>query len=164
MTNNDVLRKVRFIYDFDDAEMIAIFGSGGLVTNRQEISDWLKPDGDVNLVNLPDKKLAIFLNGFIELKRGKKEGPPLLPEKELNNNIIMRKLKIALDLKTENMIEIYKIAGVSVSEHEITAFFRKPDQKQYRKCLDQFLRNFLLGLQIKERGIGDPKMDFSQFR
>ena len=163
MTNNDVLRKVRFIYDFSDNMIIEIFGRGGLVASRQEISNWLKPDGDEALVNLPDKKLAIFLNGFVELKRGKKDGPPLEPEKELNNNIILRKLKIALDLKTENMIAIYKMAGVTVSEHEITAFFRKPDQKQYRKCLDQFLRNFLLGLQIKERGIGDPKMDFSQF-
>jgi len=38
-----------------------------------------------------------------------------------------------------------------ISKHELSAIFRKPGQKQYRECKDQFLRNFLYGLQFKER-------------
>ena len=61
----------------------------------------------------------------------------------------MRKLKIALNLKTEDIIDILDLANLHVSKHEITALFRKPSQSQFRLCKDQFLRNFLHGLQIR---------------
>jgi len=100
---------------------------------------------------MTDRQLAHFLNGFIIEHRGKKEGPEPIAELELNNNIIMRKIKIALNLKVEDMVEIFKEADFEISKHEINAIFRKPTQNQYRKCHNQFLRNFLMGLQLKHR-------------
>ena len=130
--------------------MVSIFKSVEFPVTIEQVQAWLKPDGpDVTPIN--DKQLALFLNGFINLKRGKREGPPMKPEKRLNNNIILRKLKIALNLKDEDMIEIFKLSGTHISKHELSAFFRKPDQKQYRLCKDQYLRNFLMGLQKKFR-------------
>jgi len=73
------------------------------------------------------------------------------PEQRLTNNIIFRKLKIALNLKAEDILEIMKLAGIRISKHELSAFFRKPDHKNYRECKDQILRNFLKGVQIKYR-------------
>ncbi|MGB0886259.1 MAG: DUF1456 family protein, partial [Chitinophagales bacterium] len=90
-----------------------------------------------------------FLNGFINEKRGKREGEQPKPEKTLNNNIILRKLKIALNLKDTDVIDMLDLAGLKFSKHELSAFFRKPDQKQYRACKDQFLRNFLYGMELK---------------
>jgi uncharacterized protein YehS (DUF1456 family) len=98
---------------------------------------------------LYDKELAIFLTGFIVEKRGKKEGEEPKPEKSLNNNIIFRKLKIALNYKDEDILEILDQRGMRISKHELSAFFRHPDQPQYRPCKDQILRNFLHGLQAK---------------
>lgn len=149
MTNNDILRRVRYIFDFSDSEMIQIFALADCEVTRAEVSDWLKKDDDESFVSLHDKNLAIFLNGFINKKRGKKEGPQAIPEKKLNNNLILRKLKIALTLKDEDIQELIGMAGMRVSKHEINAFFRNPNHMHYRECKDQFLRNFLQGLQIK---------------
>ena len=74
-----------------------------------------------------------------------------IPEKQLTNNLILRKLKIALDYKDTDVLDIFDIAEFDISKHELSAFFRKPGQKQYRECKDQFLRNFLFGLQRKFR-------------
>ena len=98
---------------------------------------------------VPDQETAVFLNGFIILKRGPKDGAKDIPEKIINNNIVLRKLKIALNTKDTDMIEILDLAGLRISKPELSAFFRKPDHKHYRKCQDQFLRNFLYGMDLK---------------
>ena len=151
MTNNDILRRLRYILDLSDSMMIAVFGQADLEVNREQISDWLKKDEDLDYQNFNDKQLAIFLNGLINYKRGKKEGQQPKPEKKLTNNIILKKLKIAFDLKSEDMLEIIDYAGLALSKHELSAFFRKPDHRHYRECKDQVLRNFLQGLQAKYR-------------
>ena len=152
MDNNDVLRRTRFVFDFNDTKMISLFGLADLQVTREQVSAWLKKEGDPDLVECSDTELAIFLNGLIVDKRGKKEGPTPVPEKRLNNNIIFRKLKIALDLKAEDILGILALAGVKASKHELSAFFRRPGHKHYRDCNDQMLRNFLKGVQFKYRG------------
>lgn len=149
MTNNDTLKKIRYTFDYSDSEMINLFKQGELEVTREQVSNWLKKEDDPDYKNIFDKQLAHFLNGFIVEKRGKRDGPQRPAEKSLTNNIILRKLKIALDLKDDDVIEILGIVDIRVSKHEISAFFRKPGQRQYRLCLDQFLRNFLMGMQKK---------------
>ena len=151
MTNNDILRRIRYIFDFNDSKMIAIFGLADHQVTREQISDWLKKDDDPAYKKCSDTQLAIFLNGLINDKRGKKEGPQPKPEKHLNNNIILKKLRIALNLKAEDILEIMDLTNLRISKHELSAFFRKPDHKHYRDCKDQLLRNFLKGMQLKYR-------------
>lgn len=143
------MRRIRYTFDFSDSEMIALFASANHDVTRAQISDWLKKEDHPDFKSLIDLHLAIFLNGFINKKRGKKEGEQPKPEKKLNNNIIFRKLKIALNLKDEDIIDILKLADMRVGKHELSAFFRNPSQKQYRMCKDQILRNFLHGMQLK---------------
>ncbi len=151
MTNNDILRRIRYSFDFDDAKMIALFALAGHQVTRGQISDWLKKDADPAFQTCSDKQLAIFLNGLIQDRRGKKEGAQPEPERRLNNNIIFRKLKIALNLKAEDVLEILALAQVQISKHELSAFFRRPEHKHYTDCNDQILRNFLKGVQLKYR-------------
>ncbi len=151
MTNNDILRRIRFIFDFNDSKMIALFGLADQQVTRGQVSDWLKKDEDPAYKECSDINLAIFLNGLIIDKRGKKEGPQPEPNKSLTNNIIFMKLKIAFNLKAEDVLEILGSADMYISKHELSAFFRKTDNKHYRKCKDQILRNFLKGLQLKYR-------------
>ena len=153
MNNNDILRRIRYAFDFNDTAMINLFSLGGHEATRAEISDWLKKDDDPAFQSLNDKELAVFMNGMIIDKRGQKNEELPRPEKRLNNNIIFRKLKIALSLKDEDILDILKLVDVEISKHELSAFFRKPEQPQYRLCKDQILRNFLHGLQIKYRDI-----------
>ena len=149
MNNNDIIRRIRYTFDFSDSKMIEIFALANHEVTRAEVSDWLKKDDDESFKGLLDYELATFLNGFINAKRGKKEGPQAIPEKKINNNIILKKLKIALNLKDENILEIFSSVDLRISKTELSAFFRNPKQNQYRPCKDQFLRNFLHGLQIK---------------
>jgi uncharacterized protein YehS (DUF1456 family) len=151
MTKNDVLRRIRYIFDIDDSTMISIFGLADYEVTREQISDWLKQDEDPAFQKCSDTQLAIFLNGFINYKRGKKEGPQPEPEKRLTNNIIFIKLKIALNLKAEEVLEIMDLADFPMSKHELSAFFRKPGHKHYRDCQNQILRTFLKGAQLKYR-------------
>ncbi|MEH6627534.1 MAG: DUF1456 family protein [Motiliproteus sp.] len=157
MTNNDVLRRIRFIFDMSDSKMIAVFGLADVTVTREQISQWLKKDDDADYQKCNDKQLATFLNGLISEKRGKQEGEQPKPEKTLTNNIIFRKLKIALNLKDTDMLDILELADFSISKHELSAFFRKANHQHYRGCKDQVLRRFLQGLQYKNRP--DTKTD-----
>jgi len=129
--------------------MISIFQTANLEVSRAEVSGWLKPDDDEGFVELDDKTLAIFLNGLIIDKRGKKGDSKFEAETKLSNNDVLKKLKIALALKSEDIIELFKLAGKNVSKNELSSFLRKPTQDQYRELMDQYLRNFLSGLQLK---------------
>ena len=156
MTNNDTLRRVRYIFDFNDAKMITIFAMADDIVTREQVSSWLKKEEDPDYQKLSDMQLAIFLNGLINDKRGKKDGPQHEPEKRLTNNIIFMKLKIALNLKAEDVLELMNLAEFRMSKHELSALFRKSDHKHYRECKDQILRNFLKGLQLNYRNDGKP--------
>jgi uncharacterized protein YehS (DUF1456 family) len=160
MTNNDILRRLRYTFDFDDSKMITVFGLADHKVTRAEISNWLKKEDDPAYQECSDTLLATFLNGLINDKRGKKEGPQAVPEEKLSNNIIFNKLKIALNLKAENVLEIMDLVEFRMSKHELSAFFRKPGHKHYRECKDQILRNFLNGLQLKYRDKTDLKPVF----
>ncbi|RIW15222.1 DUF1456 family protein [Algoriphagus lacus] len=155
MSNNDILRTLRYTFHFHDHKMAEIFALGGKELYAEEVSLWLKKEDDPDFKKLYDKDLAHFLNGLIILNRGKKDDQIAEAEKSLNNNGILRKLKIALNFKDEDMLEIFALRGFRLSKHELSAFFRNPSQAQYRECKDQVLRNFLMGLQMKYR----PKED-----
>lgn len=160
MTTNDILRRIRYVFDFNDSKMISIFSFAGLEVTREQISAWLKKNDDAAYKSLTDEQLAIFLNGLIVEKRGKKDGPQPAPEKVLNNNIIFRKLKIALNLQSDDVLDIMAKADLKISKHELSAFFRKADHKHYRPCKDQILRNFLKGVQLKLRPGASPDDGF----
>lgn len=149
LSNNDILRRVRYLFDFSDSDMMAIFKLADHHAQRSEVCDWLKPEEDEALVEMTDRELAIFLNGLIVKNRGKREGPQPVPEKVLNNNIILRKMKIALELRAEDIVDMFALIGKKISKHELSAFFRHPDNKSYQPCLDQYLRNFFNALQAK---------------
>ena len=154
MTNNDILRRIRYIFDFDDSKMIDIFGLGGQLVTRAQISDWLKKEDDPAYRACRDAEFAVFLNGLIIEKRGRKEGAQPPADERLNNNIIFMKLKIALNLRADDVLEIISQGGLQLSKHELSAFFRRQGHKHYRECKDQALRSFLQGLQTRP---GDGK-------
>lgn len=149
MTNNDILRRIRYLFNYSDQKMMEIFKLANYDVKKTDVIDWLRKTEDPFLIEISDKELAVFLNGLIVEKRGKREGPAPEPEQHLNNNIILRKLKIALDLKSEDIIALFASIDIKVGKPELSAFFRKPDHKSYRPVLDQYLRNFLNALQNK---------------
>ncbi len=152
MINNDVLRRVRYIFDFSDSQMIDVFAMADYPASIADLHSWLRKDDDPEFKEISDIQFSLFLNGLINTKRGKKEGVEAPVERRLTNNIIFRKLKIALNVQAEEILETIALTGFNMSKHELSALFRKPDNRQYRLCKDQILRNFLKGLQIQLRG------------
>lgn len=161
MTNNDILRRLRYLLNFNDHQMFDVFRLTNPEVDKELVSSWLKSnkEAEEDLENkdeldfCDDIYLASFLNGLIIEKRGRKEGADqeIKNEVRLTNNIIFNKLKIAFNLKAEEILEILKLVEFTFSKHELSALFRKPDHKHYRECKDQVLRNFLAGLQVKIR-------------
>ncbi|SOB78157.1 Uncharacterized conserved protein YehS, DUF1456 family [Marinobacter sp. LV10R510-11A] len=151
MTNNDVLRRIRYAFDLKDPTMVEVFSLADFSATEEQVSAWLKKEEDDAFLKLNDTELAAFLNGFINFKRGKRDGQLPKTEESLNNNMVFQKLRIALDLKADDILDIFKLIDFRLSKHELSAFFRKPGSNNYRECKDQILRNFLLGLQCKLR-------------
>jgi len=142
--------------------MIDVFAQADQTVTREEVSAWLKKDDDDDYVACRDIMFATFLNGLINDRRGKKNGPQPEPEKRLSNNIIFVKLKIAFNLQADDILSILALADLKISKHELSAFFRRPDHKHYRTCKDQILRNFLKGLQLKYRNDAEPDELFQE--
>ena len=157
MLNNDVLRRIRYTFKLSDNEVISIFGDGGAKVTRAQISDWLKKEDNPEHQICDDEMFATFLNGWIISRRGKKEEPKA--EKRLSNNLIFKKIKIALNIKSDEILDILQLADFNLGKHELSAFFRKPNNRHFRECKDQVLRNFLVGVQKKYRPSSDKKDD-----
>jgi uncharacterized protein YehS (DUF1456 family) len=88
-----------------------------------------------------------FLDGLIFYRRGKDESKPLQPiELPITNNVVLKKLRVAFELKDTDIIALIKKSGLDVTKAELGSFFRRPDHRNYRECGDQFLRNLLKGL------------------
>lgn len=145
MTNNDILHLIRNTFDLNTSTLIETFSLAGFVATQEQVTGWFTSEDDGSFINLTDKELALFLNGFINLKRGKREGGEPKLEDHLNNNMVFQKLRIALNLKAEEILDILHLAGLRLSKHELSAFFRKPKNKHYRECRDETLQNFFTG-------------------
>ena len=154
MINNDVLRRVRYALDLNDQTMIEILALGGVEISRDDLLKLLKKDNQEGYVELDNKCLDAFLKGLITYRRGQLETQPgqePKPVVPLTNNGILKKLRIALNFKEEDMLNTLKLADFEISKGELSAFFRQKGHKNYRECGDQIIRNFLQGLTIHFR-------------
>ena len=151
MTNNEILRRIQHALNLKNAQIIKAIEQADVTVAHDQVINWLKEDNDKSCSTMKDKELAVFLNGFINLKRGKKEGEQPKPEVALTNNMIFMKLRIALNMKAEDVLDVLEVVGVSLSKYEIGAYFRKPENKNYKVCEDQLLCDYLNGVQFTNR-------------
>ena len=148
MTNNEILRRIQHALNLKNSQIIKAIEQADVTVTHEQVINWLKADNDKSCSKMKDKELAVFLNGLINLKRGKKEGAQPKPEITLTNNMIFMKLRIALNMKAEDVLDVLEVVGISLSKYEIGAYFRKPENKNYKVCEDQLLCDFLNGVQF----------------
>ena len=152
MLNNDILRRLRYALNLNDKTMLTIFELAEHKITRDELLAFLKKPDDEDFVPLNNAMMSLFLDGLITHKRGKLDNPPEKPAAvELDNNQILRKLRIALTFRDDDMLSILQLADFKLSKNELSAFFRPKTHQHYRKCGDQVLRNFLQGLTLRFR-------------
>ena len=165
MDNNDILIRVRYALDLKNREMVEIFKLGGEKVSPEEMPKILTKSiekdeevpADYDQIKLNGKKLEAFFNGLITFKRGpmpKKEGQaaPVQEKPDHVNNMVLKKLKVACQLTTEQMLDVLDDGGIAVSKGELGAIMRKPGHRNYKECGDNFTRKFLKGLSIRYRG------------
>ncbi|CAI9422940.1 hypothetical protein LA5775_15150 [Salmonella enterica subsp. enterica serovar Enteritidis] len=151
MLSNDILRSVRYILKANNTDLARILALGNVDATPEQIAIWLRKEEEEGFQRCPDIVLSSFLNGLIYEKRGKDEAAPALTaERRINNNIVLKKLRIAFSLKTDDILAILTGQLFRVSMSEITAMMRAPDHKNFRECGDQFMRYFLRGLAARE--------------
>lgn len=154
MINNDVLRSIRYMLDLGDAKVVEIVQliDPAFPLDKADIPALLKKEDEAGVVLCSDALLAHFLDGLIVYYRGRDESQPQRPvEKRITNNLVLKKLRVAFQLKDVDMHEIFAAAGFPLGKPEMSALFRQPDHKHYRPCGDQLLRNFLKGLTLRYR-------------
>ncbi|PWH03156.1 DUF1456 domain-containing protein [Shewanella xiamenensis] len=154
MINNDILRRLRFVFDFSNAKMIKIFAKVGREVSTEEMINLLRKEEEEGYKACNDTTLCQFLDGLIIENRGLREGAEIpKPVSKLNNNLIFKKLRVALEMREEDIVATLALAEVQMSKSELSALFRNPDHKNFKACGDQILRNFIRGLSLKYRGV-----------
>jgi uncharacterized protein YehS (DUF1456 family) len=154
MIHNDVLRRLRFALKLNDGSAIDIFKLAGYEMETEYLHRIMKKEEEPGFILCRDKIISLFLDGLIIKKRGKQEGvePKVLQgDERLSNNDVLRKIRIAMSYRDDDMIEVLKYANFRLSKGELSALFRKPDHRSYKACGDQLLRNFLQGMVKKYR-------------
>ena len=153
MNNNDLLRSLTQVLKLDDATIVDIFKLAQHQIDQSTVASMLKNEDEAGLIHCDEKCITRFLDGLISYRRGKNEkSPPATKEIHpvLSNNVILKKLRIAFDLKEDDLLELMSLADYEVTKNELSATFRKPGHKHYRTCSDDFLMAFLIGLSYRQ--------------
>ncbi|MDC3352620.1 DUF1456 family protein [Verrucomicrobiales bacterium] len=157
MTNNDILRRLRHALEINDAKVGEIISATGEEATRSQVGRWLKREEDEEHVAFSDLMLCRFLDGLIMERRGPRpDGVIPEPLDPLSNNEIIKKLRIALELRDNDMNAMFERADFVVTKAELGSFFRKEGHRNYRPCPEQVLRKFLQGLGKKQEGNPPP--------
>lgn len=166
MNNNDRLLRLRYAIDLKDSDLIKAFELGGVPLTKEEARAVLtkvqgkhEDNAERNVYEkaLNNQVFDAFLNGLILLARGpqkdKSTGTAVQQSKEIKhiNNVLLKKIKIALSMTTEDILAIFAEVELYPSKGEIGAFLRKEGQRNFKPCGDKYMRNFLKGLGIYNR-------------
>jgi len=158
MTNNDVLRMVRYALELHNPAVLELFALSSVPLQLVDLDAMLRNDDDPGYVAMSDERLGSMLDGLVVKHRGKREPAAgetrqaNAPQPALTNNRILRALRIALELKDTDVLAILEKGGLVVSKAELAALFRREGHRNYQPCGDQILRNFLRGLALWYRG------------
>lgn len=153
MLSNDILRSLRYTLQKNEPDLVKIWNQVDFEIKPWEVNSFLKSELEEGFIQCPDIVLDAFLNGLVVEKRGKSDKHPTPePLSRIDNNIVLKKLRVAFALRDSDVASLLRLAGFRISKTELSAFFRSPKHQNYRECKDQLLRNFLKGLAKQETG------------
>lgn len=166
MDSNDLNRRVRYALMIDDDDVIDLLRLSAWPGDGAQVSGWRLKEGDAGFVPCPPDAVQYMLDGLIIQRRGRKDDdsasakpasdttvlePAAGKRPVIDNNAVLKQLRIALSLKTDDVFELIAQGGGKIGKSEVNAFFRKPTARNYRRCGDQVLRWFLAGLTARRQ-------------
>jgi len=155
MINNDVLRSLRFALDLGDHHLVnlAAMADPAFDISTAQVNAWLRAEDEPGYETCSDAALAHVLDGLIVHLRGRDESQPQRTvETRIDNNMILKKLRVAFQLRDVDILEVFASSGFPVTKPELSALFRQPGHDNYRRAGDQLMRYFLKGLVQRVRG------------
>jgi uncharacterized protein YehS (DUF1456 family) len=154
MTKNKILQQLQQIEQFDNTKMLEIFRLGEMEIPKERLEGYLAAPEEKHYLDCGAQALGHFLDGLILYKRGPsdKKNSDETPV-ALTNNLILKKLRIAYDLKEADLFAIFNAVDIEITKGELSSLFRKEDHKKFRFCPDSILELFLEGLKICEQKV-----------
>jgi len=147
ISTNEILYRIKKALNLSTEEMIEAYSLENYAMEIPRLESLLARRKDKNFQLCSYEELGIFLDGLVSLKRGPSPKKPNDDEAvELTNNLILKKLRIALELKEAETEIIFGLADVELSKQQLASLFRKKGHKNFKECSDELLMAFLDGL------------------
>ena len=147
ISTNDILYRIKKALSLDNEEILKIYALEDYPMTHEHLDAILKRRFSKGFELCSYEELGVFLDGLITLKRGPSPKKPADDEAvELTNNLILKKLRIALELKEPETEIIFGLGDAQLSKQELKSLFRKEDHKNFKPCSDALLMAFLEGL------------------
>jgi len=147
LKTNDILYKIHKALNLSTEEMLKAYELAGYEMDASRLDSLLKRHQDKGFELCSYEELGVFLDGFVILKRGPSPKKPNDDEAvELTNNLILKKLRIAQELKEPETEIIFGLGEAELSKQQLASLFRKEGHKNFKECSDELLMAFLDGL------------------
>jgi len=145
MRPSDVIKSIKEDLNLNRHQIKHIYELEDFAITQDRIDSILKNRSKKNSANASYEELGVFLDGLISFKRGKSSAPQA-QDVVLDNNLILKKLRVALNLKDEELAIIFELADFNISKSAIKDMFRAYDNPKYKECDNKTLKAFLEGL------------------
>ena len=147
MQTNDILFKITKALSLEVKEIIEAYKLASYEMSEERVINILKRRQDKGFEEATFEELGVFLDGLVRLKRGMSEKEINEDEiVELTNNLILKKIRVAMELKEAELVILFALAEVDITKRQIGSLFRKEGGKNFKACSDELLNAFLYGL------------------
>ena len=147
MNTNDILYKIQKALNLSQEEILKTYELEAYDMSAEHLDTLLKKHQEKEFKKCSFEELGVFLDGLVTLKRGpspkKSDDDEVV---ELTNNLILKKLRIAMELKEPETEIIFGLGEATLSKQELKSLFRKETHKNFKACSDELLHAFLAGL------------------
>ena len=147
INTNEILYRIQQAMNLTTEEMIEAYKLEAYNMETSHLESLLKRRNDIGFILCTYEELGLFLDGLVTLKRGPSPKKANNDEViELSNNLILKKLRIALELKEAETEIIFGLADIELTKQQLASLFRKEGHKNFKACSDELLMAFLEGL------------------
>jgi len=146
MKPSEVIKAIKDALNLNRAQIMHIYELEEFLMSKERLESILRNKSKKNSANATYEELGVFLDGLISYKRGKQEPKEAQEDVILDNNLILKKLRAALNLKEYEMLMIFELADFPIKKSLLKDMFRKPEHPKYKECDNKTLKAFLEGL------------------
>ena len=141
-----VIQSLKEALNLNRKQILHIYSLENFIMDSKRLDDILKNPNKKSAKEATYEELGVFLDGLFQYKRGEKPTIPQDIEVELDNNLILKKIRSALNLKEYEIAIIFELADFKISKSQIKDIFRSNNHPKLKYCDDKTLKAFLEGL------------------